>query len=89
MVDVTGRESPWDARRIELLARNVDIVRDGLLARLDAESDVTAEITEAFRILKLMVEGHTAMIVPPDMIPPDELAAAIERGKELAAEHGW
>lgn len=84
-----GREALWDARRIDLLARNVDIVRDSLLAHIDVGSDTADEITEAFRMLKLMVQSHTAMIVPPDMIPPEELAAAVKRGQELAAEHGW
>lgn len=62
----------------QLLARNAE------WARRDCETP-----EQALEFIEGFINGNIALIVPPDMIPPDELAAAIKRGQELAQEYGW
>ena len=61
----------------QLLTRNIQWVKQS------AAPDLALELIEGF------ANGNIAMIVPPDMIDPIQLEAMIQRGRELAQQHGW
>ena len=81
--------SPFESRHLDLIARNIEIARGHAREEILAGYDPLAVLDDFSGRVQGFVSGRLALIVPPDMIPPGRLAAAIKRGKELAKEYGW
>lgn len=78
-----------DARTEELFLANIAIARKHAVDAVASGVNVFETVDAMFGYLAGMVGGRVAMIVPPHMIPPDELAEAVAFGRELAARYGW
>jgi uncharacterized membrane protein YedE/YeeE len=78
-----------DPRRGDVLLANVGWCRVQALADVAAGESPEAVIDRYFGFVIGFVSERVAMVVPPALIPPEELAWAIERGRQLAEQHGW
>lgn len=73
----------------ELLLANVELARDLGRGAIRSGEDPLDVLDRMLDHVAGFISGRVGMVVPLHMIDPDELAQAIERGKELAAKHGW
>lgn len=78
-----------EQRLVEMLLRNIEMVRDLSVVALEQGESPREVIERALDNIEGFIRGTRAMIVPPDMVPAKEMADAIELGRQLAARYGW
>ncbi len=78
-----------EQRLVEVLLRNITMLRDFGVDALESGEAPKDVLNRTLDHVEGFVKGTRAMVLPPDMVPKEELAEAVEMGRQLAKRYGW